>query len=716
MAQHAHKEEFTILEAVDNLTSMADIDIDDVMTKGRAALEVLRETARWLDIEDRDHTKALIKKTFNVVHDYMKHVITKDAKALKDVEVQKGIRAIMGLTKAAASRVDDLYRVLEPRAKEKKAVEYEEYRSLSGFYQKQVIEKFKEVLEKEEAWMNDIPDLEQFDDNYTLKIRDIEEVKRDQEYELFYIRKENGRTFFSNKLLRNLKLVTDFDEMISEIVGDDPLIYSKVVQDKDAYITANEILESIKTELDHFVTVAKLHKEHGLTQTIYKALMALMAAANRENLIKERRGKSCLGYFRDFHVFLRHMINHEDYLRYSTGEQKESGYEKEVVHIVHTLCGNFFLHSGDQLGSVEFIRDMLKRGQMKDSPKHQFSIWTWILDCYDSVHHLLKHYPNGPLMKTIDIFKDKEYKYGYSPMDYDNYPYKLFRFKSSELDCTCIKLPSPTRQKVINQASVVEEFKGFMRHLSDGDQKKQLLIFNLQDRTSWKGHARSDTIEKLQSEIELKETLLVVSLAKHTQFYHQAEEYLMNNDATSFMDILIEQIEQGKPCGFYFPPSLDREEILQFSKDAIVQIHDLFFNKKNVLTRKNRLDFIEIFYQFLEMKIIFMCKPSYISYSCKDGVDIGSTSTFGLYGFLKLMHTDLNWSEEEKDLILRMIFAPALLVRERNVEIQRLSRIVSVLALINSEIDVDKIAFAKAVKELMKAIDIKDLEIYPANY
>ena len=57
MAQSSYKENITILDAVDNLSSMADIDLDGVQSEGRAALERLRETARWLDIEIKRRPK-----------------------------------------------------------------------------------------------------------------------------------------------------------------------------------------------------------------------------------------------------------------------------------------------------------------------------------------------------------------------------------------------------------------------------------------------------------------------------------------------------------------------------------------------------------------------------------------------------------------------------------------------------------------------------------
>ena len=713
MAQRAFEDDLTILEAVDNLSSMADLDLEEVKQKGRDALEMLLERAQWLDLDNKKQTQEKIKQTFNVVHNYMKHVTGKKAKELVDQDVQKGVRAIMGLARAAAARVDELYQVIDPK-KQTKVVRTKAFTDLEKYYHKQVADRFKEVLDLQDEWVEEFANTEKSSyDAYARKIRDVEEIKRDHEYELLYIKKEDGRRFISEQLLQNMRLVTEFDEMMVEVVGDDPLVYVKVVQDKDAYATANEIVDRVHDALESFFTVAKAHQQEGLVRAIYKAILALIAASNRENMIQEKRQKTCLAYFRDFHYHLRNLVHHEDYLRLMANRSGWQKYEKVSMELINQLCGSFFLHSGDQVQSVTFVKELLERGQLKKVEASRFCMWNWLLDCYDSVHQLLRHYPSGPLLKSVDVFKDQEYKKGYTPIDHDNIPYELYKFNVDGHECKCIKLPSPTAQKEINKAEVLEEFRAFLRSL---DKKQKLLIFNLQDRTSWKEHARADTLERLQHEPEFSEKLVVVTLAKQTPFYYQKEEYAHLNGAGEFKKELLDQVKNGRTCGYYLPTTLNTRSIYKFCHEVIEQIHIEYFNGNDILTRKNRLDFIEIFYQYLELKLIFMVQPTLLSFSCKDGVDIGSTASFALFGFFKLLMPTLKWTDEEKDLVLQILFTPALLVRERNIEIERLTRVVSVLSLINAAKDADRAQFAKLTKTLFKGIHLQDLEVYPSNY
>jgi hypothetical protein len=643
------------------------------------------------------------------VHEYIKHVHNKENKDLKDVEVQKGVKAIMGLARAAAAKVDDLCKVL--KIKSKKIKDLAEYKKLENFYQKEVITKFKEAIEADDEWVKEFESKKEGEGGYLRKIHDLQEVKRDQSYELFYIKKESGQPFFGTKLLQNLKLVTDFDEMMIEVVGDDPLIYTKVVQDQDASVAANEILGEIKENLAHFITIAKDHPKDSLIGATYKAILALMAAANKDNILLSKRRKSALGYFHDFHYYLRALLTHEDYLRFRYENIQTHGYERDVITLIHQMCSCFFLHDGDQIKTTSFIKDLIKKGQIKEKPQAKFSIWTWILDCYDSVHHLLKHYPNGPLLKILDVFKDREYELGFDPLSEGNIPSRLFSFQIGSIRTTCLRIPSPTTQKVINQASIAEEFRGMLRYLVENKSEEKFLIFNLQDRTSWKEHARADSLEGVQKEGDFYEHLFVVTLPKDTAFYFQNGEYAAANDANTFKSMLLEQIKNGKSCGFYIPTEMDHRDIFKFSEKALHEIHSHFFGNKNVLTRKNRLDFIEIFYLFLQLKMIVMIKPTYLSFSCKDGIDVGAMASFGFFGLLKLFLPKCTWTEEEKDALLKMIFAPALLIRERNVDILRLSRTVSILALINSETDVHQNALKTIAEALFKKSEIEEIEI-----
>jgi hypothetical protein len=150
---------------------------------------------------------------------------------------------------------------------------------------------------------------------------------------------------------------------------------------------------------------------------------------------------------------------------------------------------------------------------------------------------------------------------------------------------------------------------------------------------------------------------------------------------------LQEQVASAEACGFFFPAQLKSKEINDFTEKTLSLIHRQFFSSKNVLSRKNRLDFIEIFYHFLVVQVVLWLKPDSLSFTCKDSIDTGEIASGAFYAFLRMMNTLSPWTEEEKDFLRWVFFFPALVNRERSVHLPTLSRLISVMALVQSELE-----------------------------
>jgi hypothetical protein len=119
-------------------------------------------------------------------------------------------------------------------------------------------------------------------------------------------------------------------------------------------------------------------------------------------------------------------------------------------------------------------------------------------------------------------------------------------------------------------------------------------------------------------------------------------------------------------------------------------IHKIFFSSKDILSRKNRLDFIEIFYQFFILKCVEMIKPDSMSLTCKDSVDVGASAGAAFFSFLKILSSAQPWTSEDQDQLLYLLYAPSLLVRERAIDIQCFNRMVSALAVMHGELGADR--------------------------
>jgi hypothetical protein len=232
--------------------------------------------------------------------------------------------------------------------------------------------------------------------------------------------------------------------------------------------------------------------------------------------------------------------------------------------------------------------------------------------------------------------------------------------------------PSPTHQEFIHKAGVKGEFKAFLRACGHEKTFKKCLLLNLQDRTNWKEHFRCAAIEDLAEHESFAKQLEIVSLPKDTEFYHQLAPYHQENHADVFIKHLKEQIHD-ESGGFRISDIIRKEISKTFINEAISAIHRIFFSNQNILVREQRLDFIEIFYLFLELKIIDVVKPDMIGITCKDAVDVTATTAAELFVFVKML-TQGRLSENDQEHLDLMLYGPSLLYRERLILPERFNR------------------------------------------
>src|SRR5690242_6096659 len=97
MRQRKKKEGISVLDAVDNLTHMAEIDenlpVSEELTEEQISEQL--ESLSWHSPEYFAHNRNRVKETFRVILNYLKHLHEKDKGRLRDPETQRGIQAIM---------------------------------------------------------------------------------------------------------------------------------------------------------------------------------------------------------------------------------------------------------------------------------------------------------------------------------------------------------------------------------------------------------------------------------------------------------------------------------------------------------------------------------------------------------------------------------------------------------------------------------------------
>lgn len=701
MAKRTLGDDPTILEAVDNLSTMAELEVEEIkVAKKESTEETIRlNVNRWLDPKNEEKTIESAKSTFKTVHKYLQHVYIKESKNLKDREMQRGVRSIIALANEAAEKLDKCRKLGGIKGSVTDTVEYKE---LIEFYEKKILKRFEEVLQTEEDWEEEWGGEQDAADIQRRGLKDLESVTRDRDYELFHISKEDGSRFYNRNLIRHIRLVADFDQLISNITSDDPLLKVRVLQDKQAQLQAHYIYKNVQKDLDRFVKRAGKHREDPFVQGFFRAMMALMLAANKGNTIGQTMGKPSVSYFDDFLMYLRGVLYNVDYLSLIENPPEDiEPFFEQLLDLIHKVCYMTYIYKEDRGDSLSLLTKIVsdddKPAQSKSS-RSSISIWNEILDDHEHLHSELNKFPSGPLFKVLDIIHEG-HPGDFDPFMHDDRPSKNFSLHLGKNHIDIMTGGCPTKQRFIQKAELIPEFCGFLRHMKKLSQK--VLVVNYQDRTSWKEFARCDVLEKAQKSAEFFYELDVVTIPRETDFYAQADPYLKVNNAEEFIANLVEQFKSEEECGFHFPQYFDRKELHEFADLSTKTIHATFFGKKAVLSRKNRLDFIELFYHIMIIKFLIVSQATHLYFCSKDGVDIPPVTSATLFAFAKIVSGMPEWREEEKECYASLIFLPALLVRERAVDPRLISRSVSMLSVVSAELEVSRSKVQKALNKLL---------------
>lgn len=690
----ARSHNLSIIEAVETLSNIADLDLNrdiGIAEKHELILDnekINYKTVHWLHKQDADATINLIKGTFRVILHYLKHFYILDYKTIQDTQTLENIKAIMVLVGEAAKKLDK-YTELFRQTHDKSVTEFKEYRQLQEFYLSKIARRIDEGTLSQ--WILGLELNKKSPSTRQLKREvipstkrifvDLESVKRDIEYELFFIRKEDGSRFFSPRLLRNMKLVCDFGNYFGLNQATDPLANFKQWFDRISYLSARNILKTMGFRLGHFFKELRKVKNQEVIDLLDKGLLALMLSSHANNLSHHKPIKSCAEYFTDFQLFLRKALKTRTYEKWIAYPPKETNHlALDLLDTIHTLCRALYtnLHGLDEMSSIVHL--IIDEAKQHISKEHQQEaelskqLWNHLASDHAAMVKLIKRHPNGPLLKVLEFLEEKTF-HVFDPLMQTNLPNQLFDLHFSQSRIPHLRFPAPLSQEFIQKAFINEEFRGFLRDYKA--QGKKHLLINLEDRTSWREHARCKAIEEVSADTELKEAICVVTLATNTDFYHQLDPYHQSNQASTFIEQLKEHVK-GEGFGFYFPSSLNRKELFTFIDASIEAIHKTFFFDKNTLSRDRRLDFIEIFYVFLQLKLIELVNPSSFSLTNKDSIDLGSAYSAELFAFLKLINNQ-PWDEEDIKHLNFILYAPALLIRGRLMLIERFNRFLSLL-------------------------------------
>lgn len=725
------KEIIDVQDAMDNLAAISEIDLQNppplgIVKKHRLVTseeELGPNTVQWLSEEGGEAILEILDLTYRSVHEHLLKLYENAEMNWENEKSRKGIAAMMSLVGESAQKMEDFLVLRLGKPLTEHVANREEFKQLQKFYTTKFVKKFADGIEGEAAWAKEWNDNEEASllDLSKTGFKDFETVCRDLEYELFYIRNEDGKPYFDAELLRNIKLTCDFDAN-SEAFEEDPLLKVRAMQDRDLHASAGQILTDCHPAITDFYKVARKLIDSELAKSLSMAILALFLAGNPRYLLQNTTGKSCLQYFEDFHHFLRAAMASSEYQKIlAYPPEKGDKVPHLLLYLTHALSRSFFERLGGvRQESIGLIHRTMRRGEEMKQKDHDpllkgETVWNQFLLDDEKFRTLLAKFPNGPLFKVLDLVREEQEEDAIVPFDpigQENLPSRLYEVHRKGKKIHILRLPSPTRQGLINKVEIIDEFRGFLRALASESTPRKHLIINLQDRTSWKEFTRSNALEQLQKNAEFSSQLFVLTLPKHTDFYYQNNEYLNLNKADDFLKAFHEQLATPEECGYFLPPQLKQIELSRFADLALPAIHQHFFHNKNTLTRRNREDFIEIFYQFLILKCLDLLEPNSISFTCKDAIDTGAASQATFYGFVKLLNSDFS-ARESQDFFRWLMYTPALFIRERAIDPERFNRSLSVLERIDGEMAERGKTIFKTFEDFYNPQSLKTLSVHP---
>ncbi|NGX32830.1 MAG: hypothetical protein K1060chlam4_00883, partial [Candidatus Anoxychlamydiales bacterium] len=373
--------ELAIYDALANLGALNVMKIDDkdIIGIGKKHKIVIEDEAfsyrsmDWFISDDAEALIESIKDTYKVVLDYLIKIYEKDFIDFDDPKSRKGIQAIMVMATDAANKVDKYFDLLEDTANIEKIVDTTEYKELKSFYVDSLAKKFTESLEGEEPW-----DKKWLENEHSLLLdieksglKDFETLRKDEDYELFYLVDDDEKPFFDHELIRNIKLFCSFDESSLIDIEDDPLIRIRTFLDKDFQRASIDILEKSQKIIDKYF-FQNFHKNINsqIVTLINEAIFALDLAANPRHLITSSFYKNSIEYFHDFQSFLRDIISTAEYqkiIAYDLDDKRANC----IKDLVHTLCEHFFLrNSFIKQEMIGFIHMLIRKGDEKRKFKY----------------------------------------------------------------------------------------------------------------------------------------------------------------------------------------------------------------------------------------------------------------------------------------------------------------------------------------------------------
>ncbi len=265
----------------------------------------------------------------------------------------------------------------------------------------------------------------------------------------------------------------------------------------------------------------------------------------------------------------------------------------------------------------------------------------------------------------------------YDPQRKSNIPYILCSIiPHSNHPLKIIRMGTPT----ISSSSITPEFKLFLTSCSL--REKKFLYISFQSENWHVEASRNQLLKPLAQEFPHR--FFLVILSKDTPFFHQTGLHgIPYQTAEIFINDFLAQLYSNQ-TGFYFEASwLENLGFRDRLTACLQEVHQDIFNEERILSRQQRLDFIEIAYARLLLEIIdylkleHRCLIDFLCVACRDCND-RAVITLALLTALSLHYLGKYHTPQFHRMLQVFIHAPKMLVIKEEMNLRR-ERLISAL-------------------------------------
>ncbi|WP_100934145.1 calcium-binding protein [Candidatus Chlamydia corallus] len=499
-------------------------------------------------------------------------------------------------------------------------------------------------------------------------LNNLVEVKRDRSYELFYMLDEQDKRFYNDALVQIIYKQNKLYETVNE---GDPLTKTLLWNSEEVKNIASLLVLINDVPLRLFYQSALSHLDIAAVVKVHNAVMALFFSRYEATMVAKSPKKHNILYFNDFLLFLR-----EAWKDLNNDIAIDSQEKKQAKLLALALSIGIFESKLVFEEASRYLYFNIQTKLTNADGKKPLSSGQYLTDAYDELHRLISKYPNGPIFKAMDRVLEHESKV-YDPMILGILPSLEGRLKLHEKSIDVIRSPSPVIQSSISYANCNEEFLGFLSakvHRSD-----VTLVLNIQNRISRKERARSRVIEEALEQEEYASSVDTFSFPEPEELLDNLES--IHGDIETFSDfffLLQEEFRKPLPTSSFFLTKELKEPVHTFLKENLTALKDIFFPKKKILFRNDKLLLLHLLSYLLVFKLIETINPNSIVVLSKDGLDYASVFIAGFAFFSR----EAFWDEHSLKLLLTAVLSPTFVARDRLVfvsHIELLSKFVNCL-------------------------------------